>query len=93
VSHAAESSVRTVLRRAVAHGWSSNQHHHRLEGAGWRHWRHPRPALAGDWALRRFGAPAAALSEEDRRALLRLARAEYAARVAGSAWAELRRAR
>jgi hypothetical protein len=55
---------------------------------GWCYWRHPRPAIAGDWALRRFGADPVAHRE-----LLGIARAEYAARVAGSAWAELRRAR
>lgn len=93
VEHPAESRVATILRRAAAHGWSSNQHHHRLPGKGWRHWRHPRPAVAGDWALRRFGVDPASLPAGERRPLLRLARAEYAARVAGSAWAELRRAR
>ena len=82
-----------ILRRAVAHGWSSNQHHHRLPGRGRRYWRHPLPALRGDWALRRFGVEPAELPPADRRRLMRLARAEYAARVAGSAWAELRRAR
>jgi GT2 family glycosyltransferase len=93
VDHAAETRVATVLRRGVAHGWSSNQHFHRLPGEGWRHWRHPLPALRGDWALRRFGVDPAEIPASERRRLLRLARAEYAARVAGSAWAEVRRAR
>jgi GT2 family glycosyltransferase len=91
VAHPAESSAASVVRRGFAHGWSSNQHHHRLEGRGWQHWRHPLPALRGDWALRRFGEDAARTA--GRGPLLRLARAEYAARVLGSAWAELWRVR
>jgi GT2 family glycosyltransferase len=89
VDHAAESSAVAVLRRAAVHGYSSNQHAHRWPGRiGRRHWRHPLPALAGDWALRRFGVDPAAHAD-----LLRVARLEYACRVIGSAWAELRRAR
>jgi GT2 family glycosyltransferase len=89
VHHDPETRLRPILGRAFRHGWSSNQHHHRLPMAvGWRYWRHPRPALLGDWALRsRGGDPR---TDGD---LLWLARAEYAARVLGSAYAELRRAR
>jgi hypothetical protein len=89
VRHAAESTALAVLRRGVTHGYSSNQHDHRWPGViGWRHWRHPRPALTGDWALRRFGVDPEAHAD-----LLPVARLEYASRVIGSAWAELRRAR
>jgi GT2 family glycosyltransferase len=89
VTHDAETRIRPVLARAFRHGWSSNQHHHRLPmEVGWRHWRHPRPILAGDWALARLGVDPAAQRE-----LRWIARAEYGARVAGAAWAELRRAR
>jgi hypothetical protein len=89
IHHAAETALGPILRRAFRHGFSSTQHHRRLPmEVGWSYWRHPRPAIAGDWALRRFGAGALAHPE-----LLGIARAEYAARVAGSAWAELRRAR
>jgi hypothetical protein len=77
-----------VLKRAFWQGWSSTQHARRLGGdAGRRDWRHPRPVLLGDWAVRRFG-----IEDPDAR-LLWMARADYAARVAGSAWAELRRVR
>jgi GT2 family glycosyltransferase len=87
VHHAAETAIVPILRRAFRHGFSSTQHLRRLPmPVGRCYWRHPRPALAGDWALRRFGADPRL--EPD---LLGLARAEYAARVAGSAWAELRR--
>ncbi|HEX2087620.1 MAG TPA: glycosyltransferase [Solirubrobacteraceae bacterium] len=86
VEHDAERTIPAVLRRAFWQGWSSVQHAERLPGrAGRRYWRHPRPAVAGDYALR-------ALGIEDRR-LLRIARLDYAARVAGSLWAEARRVR
>jgi GT2 family glycosyltransferase len=89
VHHDPETRLRPILGRAFRHGWSSNQHHHRLPMAvGWRYWRHPRPAVFGDWALSsRGGDP---IADRD---LLSIARAEYAARVLGSVYAELRRAR
>ena len=86
VAHAAERTVLGVVKRAFWQGFASVQHAERLPGrAGHRYWRHPRPMLAGDWPLQ-------ALGIEDRR-LLPIARLDYAGRVAGSAWAELRRAR
>jgi GT2 family glycosyltransferase len=89
IHHAAETAVGPILRRAFRHGFSSTQHERRLPmEVGRTYWRHPRPMVAGDWALRRFGPRAV-----DQQDLLALARAEYAARVAGSAWAELRRVR
>jgi len=89
VNHEAEQALGPILRRAFRHGWSSTQHARRLAGrAGWEYWRHPRPIFAGEWALRRFGADAEMHGD-----LVALARAEYAARVAGSAWAALRRVR
>ncbi len=88
VAHEAERTAKAVLKRAFWQGWSSTQHARRLGGdAGRREWRHPRPIVAGDWAVRRFGI------EDPDPALRRMARADYAARVAGSAWAELRRVR
>jgi GT2 family glycosyltransferase len=89
VHHDPETRLRPILGRAFRHGWSSNQHHHRLPMAvGWRYWRHPRPAVFGDWALTSRGGDLRTDAD-----LLWLARAEYAARVLGSAYAELRRAR
>jgi GT2 family glycosyltransferase len=86
VRHRAEAGAGAVFRRAVAHGWSSQQHSKRWPGVtGWEHWRHPRPVVAGDWALRRFGEQATVQPE-----LLWPARLEYAGRVAGSALAALR---
>jgi hypothetical protein len=78
-----------VFTRAISHGWSSQQHAVRWPGvAGWEHWRHPRPMIAGDWALRRFGEDAVAHQE-----LLWPGRLEYAGRVLGSAAAAARRVR
>ena len=72
------------------------QHRHRLPGpVGGRLHLHPGPLVRGDWALRRFGIEPDALDPAERRRMLRLARLEYAARMAGSLHAELspRRAR
>ena len=86
VRHPASSTLRAVLARGFRHGYGATQLEHRTGGRiGRRDWRHPRPAVAGAWALERFGIEDASLR--------RVARADYAARVAGSAWAELRRAR
>ena len=54
-----------------------------------RYWRNPGPLVRGDWALRRFGIDPAQLPAGQRRAVLRVARGEYAARIAGSLWAAL----
>lgn len=87
VRHAPARTVRQVVQRAFRHGYGSTQLHHRYAGRiGRQDWKHPKPMVAGDWALRRFGL-------EDHPDLRPIARADYAGRVAGSAWAELRRAR
>ena len=86
VTHAAETSRRGLVRRAFRHGHANAQLRRRHgPKAGRAYWRHPRPLVAGDWALRRFGI-------EDR-SLLGVARLDYAGRMAGSLWADLRRAR
>jgi glycosyltransferase involved in cell wall biosynthesis len=86
VRHPPARTARQLLARAARHGYGSTQLLHRHEGRiGRQDWKHPRPVVAGDWALRRFGI--------DDPALRWTARADYAGRVAGSAWAELRRAR
>jgi GT2 family glycosyltransferase len=86
VRDAAGSSLRSVVQRGFRHGYASTQLYHRRDGFGRRDWRHPRPLVAGDGALRGLGI-------EGERSLLWPARADYAGRVAGSAWAELRRRR
>jgi GT2 family glycosyltransferase len=92
VEHDGESRLRPMLERCFRHGYSVNQAFYRL-GAGYRAWRDPLPALIGDRALRQFGYEPRSLAPGEWRRMLRLARLGYAARVAGSAWAELQRAR
>jgi glycosyltransferase involved in cell wall biosynthesis len=92
VSHFAESELKPMLKRSFLHGYSVNQARYRL-GQGYRAWRHPRGIVSARAALDRTGIDSARIGPGDRRAIERLARASYAARVAGSLWAELRRAR
>ena len=88
VRTAAERRLRDVLARGVRHGYAGVQHRRRL-GAGRVEWRHPLPLVRGDWALRRFQRDVEAPPPPAARELLRYARLEYAARMAGSAWAGL----
>lgn len=92
VEHAAERRLGPMLSRAFLHGYSSLQCRRRL-GVGERAWRHPRRALNGDVALRRFGIDPEAMPPAERRAMGRMARAHWVARIGGSLWAEARRAR
>lgn len=93
VEHVGEREWRPFLRRFFRHGYSVNQVYYRWPGAGARAWRHLRPALAGDGALREYGHRPEAFEAAEWRRMARLARAGYAARIAGSLWAELVRAR
>jgi glycosyltransferase involved in cell wall biosynthesis len=87
VRHAPASTTEEVLRRGFRHGFGATQLHHRHQGRiGRQDWKHPRPLVAGDWVLERFGLA-------DHPELKGIAKADYAGRVIGSAWAELRRAR
>jgi GT2 family glycosyltransferase len=92
VDHHGESELRPFLRRFFLHGYSVNQAFYRL-GLGYRAWRHPAPALFGDRALRQIGHAPASFERREWRRMARLARIGYAARVAGSVWAEFRRVR
>jgi GT2 family glycosyltransferase len=92
VEHLAERSLRPVLERLFIHGYSSNQAVYRL-GMGYRAWRDPWPALSGRRALQIVAGPTDGLSPAELRRMARLARLGYGARVLGSLWAELRRAR
>jgi GT2 family glycosyltransferase len=96
VSHPAERTLRPVLRRAAAQAHSEHQINLLYGKPGGRHWRHPGPLVRGDFALRHLGGDPESMDPGMRRRLLRLARLDYAARMAGSAWAGLtlgRRAR
>lgn len=92
VEHDAERDYRSLLRRFFLHGYSTTQSFHRL-GIGHRAWCDPLPALFGDRALRRAGNEPNGFPASEWRRLARLARLGYSARVAGSLWAELSRAR
>lgn len=92
VEHDGERQLRPMLLRCFRHGYSVNQAFYRL-GAGYRAWRDPGPALHGDRALREIGHSPEAFDPAEWRTMTRVARLAYAARVAGSAWAELSRVR
>jgi GT2 family glycosyltransferase len=90
VEHPAETEQRPVLRRSFEQGYALDDLHRRHGLQAGRYWRNPGPALRGDWALRRFGIVPAELPASERQAVLRVARREYAARIAGSLWAIVR---
>jgi GT2 family glycosyltransferase len=92
VEHHAERELWPFLRRCLMHGYSVNQAFYRL-GVGSRAWRDPAPALAGDRALRQFGHRPDGFAPGEWRQMARMARLGYAARIVGSIWAELVRAR
>jgi glycosyltransferase involved in cell wall biosynthesis len=92
VSHDTEERIWPLLKRSFFHGYSSGQCWHRI-GFGQRAWRDPVPAVAGDRALRQFGASPESFDPEEWRQMLRIARPAHAARVLGSLWGEARRAR
>jgi GT2 family glycosyltransferase len=92
VEHDGEHELRPLLRRCYRHGYSVNQAFYRL-GAGYRAWRDPLPALLGDRALRAFGYSPDGFDPAEWKQMARLARFGYAARVVGSLWAEVVRAR
>jgi hypothetical protein len=92
VDHDAERELRPLMERCFRHGYSVNQAYYRL-GAGYRAWRDPRPALFGDAALRQNGHTPGGYAPREWRRMALLARLGYSARIAGSIWAEARRAR
>jgi GT2 family glycosyltransferase len=92
VSHHAENEPRAMLRRAFFHGYSVNQAHYRL-GRGYRAWRHPLALLDGGRAMGLLGASPERFDRAEWRRLSRMARTAYGARILGSLWAEVQRAR
>jgi GT2 family glycosyltransferase len=91
VEHPAETEQRPVLRRSFEQAYALHDLHRKHGLHAGRYWANPGAAIRGDWALRRFGIDPAEVPDEERRAVLRVARSEYAARIAGSLWAPLRR--
>jgi GT2 family glycosyltransferase len=92
VEHDADRELGEFLKRAFRHGYSTTQAHYRL-GVGHRPWRAPAPLLSGSRALGFYGQAAQSFQRSERRRLGLVARASYAARLAGSAWAEVKHAR
>jgi GT2 family glycosyltransferase len=92
VDHRGETELRPFLRRFFLHGYSVNQVFYRW-GAGYRAWRSPAPAVMGDRALRDVGHSPESFEPREWRRMAHLARMGYAARVVGSVWAEIVRAR
>jgi GT2 family glycosyltransferase len=92
VEHPGEHELGPFLGRFFRHGYSGTQSVRRI-GAGYKAWRDPWPALAGDAALRAFGHAPESFSPAEWRRMVRLARLGYGVRVAGSLWAEVTRAR
>jgi glycosyltransferase involved in cell wall biosynthesis len=92
VDHAGDRRLGPLLSRNFRHGYSSNQAVHRI-GVGYRAWRQPAPLIRHDRALRDIGHSPETFEPAEWRRMARLARLGYAARIAGSAWAELRGAR
>jgi glycosyltransferase involved in cell wall biosynthesis len=92
VWHEAEQELGPVLRRAFFHGYSSAQVLRRMD-VGHVAWRHPAPLLSPRRALAWHAIPAEAIQGRERHRYAALAWSVYAGRVAGSAWASLRRAR
>jgi glycosyltransferase involved in cell wall biosynthesis len=92
VEHDGERALRPTLKRFFLHGYSVNQAFYRL-GVGYRAWRDPVPALVGDRALRQIGLTPDGFDPVEWTRMARLARLGYAARIAGSVWAEVVHAR
>jgi GT2 family glycosyltransferase len=92
ITHDAEADARTMLRRTFVHGYSVNQAYYRL-GAGYRAWRRPRPLLDGDRALALLGLQRERFAPAEWRRLRLVGQAAYGARILGSLWAEVKRAR
>jgi GT2 family glycosyltransferase len=92
VEHFGERALLPFLARFWRHGYGGVQAVRRL-GRGHRAWRRPLPALHGDAALRAIGARREDFPRREWRTMARVARLGYAARIAGSLAAELRRAR
>lgn len=92
VEHVGERELRPFLGRLFRHGYSANQAFYRL-GIGQRAWRAPLAAIHPDRALRQIGHEPESFNPDEWRRMARLARFGYAVRIAGSVWAEVRRAR
>jgi GT2 family glycosyltransferase len=92
VTHDADRRLAEFLSRAFRHGYSAAQVYHRL-GIGHRAWRDPLPLFSSRRALGFYGQRRGAMPAFEHARMAWFARASYGARILGSAWSELRRAR
>ena len=92
VCHAGEDRLWPMLRRAFFHGYGSSQAVRRI-GVGHQAWRHPGPLLDARGAMALIGIQPDTLGRRERRRIRELARLAYGARLLGSVWSTLRRAR
>lgn len=92
VTHDAEAGFGQMLRRPFFHGYGASQALRRI-GVGQETWREPWPLLSRRAALAQIGVPPGRLAPAEERRMGRLAQAAYAARLAGSVWATVTRAR
>jgi cellulose synthase/poly-beta-1,6-N-acetylglucosamine synthase-like glycosyltransferase len=91
VEETASATLRAVARRGFDRALAQETLHRRHGLRPDRSFRHPGPLLRGDWVLRRFGIEPDSVPARERAAVLRVARVDYAARMAGSAVGVLRR--
>jgi glycosyltransferase involved in cell wall biosynthesis len=92
VEHPGERNLGPFLKRFFNHGYAGNRVVQQM-GVGYKAWRHPLPALLGDSALRSIGHAPDSFAPAEWRKMARMARLGYSARVVGSLWGELVRAR
>jgi GT2 family glycosyltransferase len=92
VTHPAEQRPRPMLRRAFFHGYAAGQVRRRI-GVGQDAWRDLRPLIRGGVALERMGLRRPRMDPREWRRMDVLARLAYAARIAGSLWSTVSRAR
>ena len=90
VSHPAARTGSELLRRAFRQGASGTRHYRRLGGrVGRRCWYRPGAAVKGGAALAVLGIDDTGLDRSERARMARLARLDYAARMAGSLWGDI----
>jgi GT2 family glycosyltransferase len=92
VTHDADRELGEFLRRSFRHGYSTTQAQYRL-GVGHRAWREPQRAFSAKAALSFHGQGRNGMSAGEYRRIGALAQLSYCARIAGSVWAEMSRAR
>ncbi len=92
VSHPGEARMWPMLKRSFWHGYSTSQLKDRL-GVGYDAWRHPSPLLRERQSVKVIGIDQQRVPAAQWRAISRLSRLAYGARMLGSVWSAVRRTR